>query len=130
MGTKSPYSQYAPSTERRRPTRVADLIKVEVSGLLLRKLNDPRLTSRSRTITQVEVTADLRNATIFYSMLGDKSAAKEVEAGLSSAKGFMRSHLARVLDMKYVPDLRFKRDLTMVWQDEMEKLLSGLDDTK
>jgi len=102
----------------RRPARVADSIKQEVALLLLRKIKDPRL--YNVTITQVKVTPDLRRAWVYFSCLDEN--VEEVAAGLGSAKGFMRSHLAREMGMRYVPDLEFKHDLTSRRMAEMDKL--------
>lgn len=102
----------------RRPARVADSIKQEVALLLLRKIKDPRL--YNVTITQVKVTPDLRRAWIYFSCPDDN--VEEVAVGLGSAKGFMRSHLAREMGMRYVPDLEFKHDLTGRRMAEMDKL--------
>jgi ribosome-binding factor A len=102
----------------RRPARVADNIKNEIATLLLRKIQDPRV--YDVTITQVKITPDLRRAWIYFSCL-DRNI-EEVTAGLTSAKGFIRSHLARVLGMRYVPDLEFKHDLTINRMAEMDKI--------
>lgn len=108
----------------KRPKRVADLIKNEIAQLLLRKVKDPRLTSVS--IVSVEVTVDLRRAVIFYSVMGDDEQARDAAAGVASAKGFIRSHLAHELEMRITPELVFKRDLSMRHQQEMEQLLKEL----
>ena len=102
----------------RRPARVADNIKNEIATLLLRKIQDPRV--YNVTITQVKITPDLRRAWIYFSCL-DRNV-EEVTAGLTSAKGFIRSHLARVLGMRFVPDLEFKHDLTINRMAEMDKI--------
>lgn len=108
---------------RRRPVRVADTIKAEIAMLLLRKIKDPRLNHVA--ITGVEVSDDLRHAKVMYSILGDEPPAN-VAKGLESAKGFMRSVLAKVLEMKYVPALHFKQDLAGQRQEEMERLLKEI----
>lgn len=102
----------------RRPARVADNIKNEIATLLLRKIQDPRV--YNVTITQVKITPDLRRAWIYFSCLD--SNVEEVTAGLTSAKGFIRSHLARVLGMRHMPDLEFKHDLTINRMAEMDKI--------
>jgi ribosome-binding factor A len=106
----------------RRPARVADNIKSEVATLLLRKIKDPRV--YGATITQVKVTPDLRRAWIYFSTLSDNI--EDVAAGLNSASGFIRSHLARELGMRYVPDLEFKYDQTIVKMAEMDKLFQEI----
>jgi ribosome-binding factor A len=108
----------------KRPKRVADMIKNEIALLLLRKGKDPRLTNVS--IISAEVTPDLRRAVVFYSVMGEDQQIKKAAAGLASAKGFIRSHLARELGMRVTPELVFKLDLSMARQQEMEKLLKEL----
>ena len=107
-----PFSREAAGNKR--PKRVADMIKNEIGLLLLSKVQDPRLTQV--VIVAVEVTRDLRKAIVYYSVLGDEQHIKNVAEGLARAKGFIRSHLARVLGMRATPDLVFKLDRSMVHQ--------------
>ncbi|MBU0481487.1 MAG: 30S ribosome-binding factor RbfA [Proteobacteria bacterium] len=102
----------------RRPARVADSIKNEIAMLLLRKVKDPRL--YNVTITAVEITSDLRLARVKFSCFGQDP--EKVGDGLASARGFMRSHLARELGLRYVPDLEFVYDVSLERQAEMDKL--------
>ena len=76
------------------------------------------------TLTNVKVTPDLRRAWIYFSALGDNI--EEVAAGLNSARGFIRSHLARQLGMRYVPDLEFRYDQTIEQMAEMDKLFKEI----
>lgn len=110
---------------RRRPARVADLIRSEVAQLLLGKIKDPRV--HNVTITSVTVTNDLRLARIFYSVFGGNDTG-DVEKGLASAKGFIRSHLARALNMRYAPDIIFKPDSTALQQENIERLLREIEE--
>jgi ribosome-binding factor A len=106
----------------RRPARVADSIKNEIATLLLRKIKDPRV--YNVTITEVKITPDLRRAWIYFSCLDEN--VEEVAAGLTSAKGFIRSHLARAMGLRYVPDLEFKHDLTIDRMVEMDKIFKEI----
>jgi len=108
----------------KRPKRVADMIKNEIAMLLLSKVKDPRLTGVS--IVNVEVTKDLRRAIVYYSILGDDRQVEKAAEGLDRAKGFFRSHLARELGMRVTPELVFKRDLSMEYQEKMERLLKEI----
>lgn len=121
---KSLYPFDREAAGNKRPKRVADMIKNEIALLLLRKVNDPRLTNVS--IVTVEVTRDLRKAIVYYSVLGDEQQIKNVAEGLARAKGFIRSHLARELGMRATPNLVFKLDLSMAHQQEMEMLLKEI----
>ena len=102
----------------RRPARVADNIKNEIAMFLLRKVKDPRI--YNVTITGVKITPDLRRAQVMFSCSSEE--AENVGEGLASAKGFIRSHLARELGMRHVPDLEFVQDLSIERQFEMDKL--------
>ena len=121
---KSLYPFDRETAGNKRPKRVADMIKNEVALLLLRKVKDPRLINVS--IVAVEVTRDLRKAIIYYSVLGDEQQVKNAAEGLTRAKGFIRSHLAREMGMRATPDLVFKLDLSMVYQQDMERLLKEI----
>lgn len=107
---------------KRRPARVADIIKSEVSTLLLHKVNDPRL--QRVTVTAVKVTDDLRLAIVYYSVSAEIS--DDVKAGLNSAKGFIRSRLARGLNMRYVPELNFSLDTDCIKDEKMEQLFKEI----
>ncbi|MBU0730354.1 MAG: 30S ribosome-binding factor RbfA [Proteobacteria bacterium] len=107
---------------KRRPARVADSIRNEVALLVLQKIKDPRI--KNITITKVKVTDDLRNAIIFFSCTEDLM--DSAEKGLLSSKGFIRSHLAKELGMRCVPELSFERDLTLFYQENVERLLKDV----
>lgn len=103
----------------RRPARVADAIREELAMLFLQKVKDQRLAQV--TISRVEVTPDLRTAFIYFSC--PEEDLKAAEKGLESSRGFMRSHLAKGLDLRYMPELLFRHDLSAVRQAEMDQIL-------
>ena len=105
--------------ENRRPSRVADAIRNELSLLLLREAQDPRV--NTVTITRVEVSPDLRTAVIYFNCRKPEEL-KDAQAGLASASGFMRSSLAKNMSLRYMPKLVFKYDLSTVYQEEMDQL--------
>jgi len=121
---KSLYPFNREAAGNKRPKRVADMIKNEIALLLLSKVKDPRLAQV--TIIDVEVTRDLRKAIVFYSVLGDDNQIRKAAEGLDRAKGFIRSHLARVLGMRATPELVFKHDRSIAHQAEMERLLKEI----
>ena len=88
--------------------------------LLIRRIKDPRV--QNVTVTSVDVTDDLRRARVYFSTIDPASVARAAD-GLASAKGFIRSHLAKELGMRYVPDLEFRHDETAARQEELERLL-------
>ncbi len=125
----APKTGLTSKAESPRARRVADMILVEVSELLRLGVADPRLGLVS--LTKVEMTKDLKIARLFYSVLSDdEQVLKEAEAGLSSARGFVRSHLAKTLGLRYTPEVQFRHDLALVRQAEMERILKeiALDD--
>ena len=96
--------------------------------LMLRKVKDPRL--QRINITSVRVTSDLRTARIYFNCGQDQVA--EVKKGLERARGFIRSHLAKALGLRYVPALLFEYDERLDKQSEMEEIfreISAEDDT-
>ena len=107
---------------KRRPIRVGDLIRNEIAMLLLSKIKDPRLLYV--TITEVVMTDDLRRARIYF--VCDEKLVKKSEKGLVSAKGFIRSHLARVLKMRYVPELLFLYDPAYAERERMDQLFQEI----
>ena len=99
-----------------RLARLQSLIFQELSTVIGRELKDPRVPSI--TVTQVEVTPDAGQATVYFTILGlvedetpeYKSKMKECLTGLNSAAGFLRRHLAKVLTMRTVPTILFRED--------------------
>ncbi|MBI5746524.1 MAG: 30S ribosome-binding factor RbfA [Nitrospirae bacterium] len=92
----------------KRSERVADLIKMEIADILIKKIKDPRV--GFATVTGVDVTDDLRYAKAYISVMGDEGARKKTLAGLNSASSFIRSELGRRLVMRRIPELAFKID--------------------
>ncbi len=94
-----------------RTDRVASLIKREVATIIRRTINDSRIGFVS--IVAVEVSPDLRHATIYYSQFGSAEERKKTERGLRSAASFIKGELGKVLNTRTVPDLRFKYDVSV-----------------
>ncbi len=76
---------------------------------IMREVRDPRVSESFLTVTGVEVTPDLKYAKVFYSFLSTKYTEKDVEQGLKSASGLIRSGLKR-MQLRVIPELRFIRD--------------------
>jgi ribosome-binding factor A len=92
-----------------RTVRVNELLREEISELLQREVKDPRLDEGLTTITEVQVSPDLRHATVFVSYMGNADRG-EVLKGLSAAAPFLHRELLRRLTMRHVPDLVFRFD--------------------
>lgn len=106
-----------------RPRKVAEAIKNELTLLLLHKVRDPRL--REVSITRVEMTPDLKLARIYFQVTG-RTGINAVEQGLKRAKGFFRSGLARGLNLKYTPDLIFRRDPEVENEERLNRLFAKI----
>ena len=91
-----------------RVRRIADRIKVIVAEMLERRVKDPRL--GFVTVTDVRVTGDTQQATIFYTVLGEDGDLEATGAALESAKGLIRSEVGKQLGMRHVPTLDFVAD--------------------
>ena len=111
-------------TTYKRADRVADQIRMEVADILMRKIKDPRV--HDVTVTDVELTGDLRIAHIFVTTLETGEAERDVFTGLSKASGFVRSELGRRLSLRYLPDVIFKKDISGPRGDRIMQLLEGL----
>ena len=109
---------------RKRSSKVAEAIRNELSILLVGKVQDPRLLNLS--ISRVEVTDDLSLARIFFTVLGDEKAAKEAAEGLQRARGFMRTHIARTLNLRFTPDLQFRYDDVVGKVAELEEIFQEI----
>ncbi len=105
-----------------RALKVADRIKEVVAGALETRVKDPRL--GFVTLTDVRVTGDLQQASIFYTVLGDANAQEETAAALNSAKGMLRSEVGHALGLRITPSLEFFADGLQESASAMNDLLS------
>jgi len=104
--------------------RIADRIQQELSEMLIREINDPRL--HQIFLTDVKVDKELAYADIFVSAVEGVSRSKDVLAGLESASGFIRRTLASRVDLRSFPRLRFHWDVTPENADRVEVILADL----
>jgi len=93
----------------RRSERTSKLIQREISGLLEREVNDPRLI-KFVSVTQVTLSPDLKHAKVYVSTLGTEINKKDLLAGFNKASGFLRKELAAHLRLKQIPELSFYYD--------------------
>lgn len=91
-----------------RVRKIADRIQVIVAEMLERRIKDPRL--GFVTVTDVRLTGDTQQATIFYTVLGEDAQQASTAAALESAKGLIRSEVGKQLGMRHVPSLTFVAD--------------------
>ncbi len=109
----------------KRATRVADQIRAEVADILMRRTKDPRV--GFVTVTDVELTNDLRLARVYVATLPEDPHGDEVLAGLSHAVGFIRAELGRRLRLRHTPELIFQRDLSGPRGDRILTLLDQVE---
>ncbi|MBI5056206.1 MAG: 30S ribosome-binding factor RbfA [Nitrospirae bacterium] len=107
----------------KRSARVGDLIREEIADMIMNKIKHKNL--GFVTVTGAKVSDDLRNATIYISVLKVEDAEKTVRK-LSSLSALFKSELGRRLKMKYVPSLTFKLDESIQYGMKIDKLLNEI----
>ena len=105
-----------------RAERVARVILQELSRLVHDEVRDPRLSSAVFTFHEARMSRDLRHADVYFSVLDGESLPETLKA-LDRAKGFLRSRLAPVLDIRLVPELRFHVDRSIEEGMRLERLI-------
>lgn len=93
----------------KRLNRISEEVRKVVSELIYNGLKDPRINEMT-TITKAEVTRDLSFANIYVSVLGNNKDKENTLAGLNNAKGFIRSEIAKKVDLRYAPEPKFHLD--------------------
>lgn len=106
----------------KRTDRVSDQIRMEIADILMRKVKDPRV--GFVTVTAVDVTADLKQAWVYVTVLQQGAQEAETLEALSRAEGFIRGELGRRLKLRYVPTLTFAKDMSV---DRVTRVMSLLD---
>jgi ribosome-binding factor A len=105
-----------------RSERVGELLTEVIAEVLREDIRDPRVTAV--TITAAKVTRDLRQARIYFTILGGTAENKDsVLAGLKSALGFIRSRIGKQLKLRFVPAIEFFYDGSVDEAERIEKLL-------
>jgi ribosome-binding factor A len=97
----------------RRISRVAELIKREVSQMLLHDIKDERVGSGMISVTDVDVSGDLQHAKIFVSIYGTEEAKVATMEGLQSATGYVRSQLGKRVNLRRTPEVIFVEDASL-----------------
>lgn len=108
----------------RRTDRVSDLVRIELSELILREIKDPRI--KLVSLTGVDVTSDLRRATVRVSALGDEAQREEAVEALRHARGFLRTELSHRLRTRTTPELIFELDRGAEHSQKISDLLESL----
>ena len=108
-------------TSEARQRKMADRIKVIVAETLEKRIKDPRL--GFITVTDVRVSPDIREASVFYTVYGDDEARASTAAALESAKGVLRSEVGKQTGVKFTPSLEFVPDAIPETAAHLEELL-------
>ena len=106
----------------KRVNRVAEQMKKELGEIILQKLKDPRI--GFITVTDVEVTGDLQNATIFISVLGSDAEKDATLKGLNKAKGFIRTEIGKRMRLRVTPEIEFEFDESIAYGNRIQTLLT------
>jgi ribosome-binding factor A len=110
----------------RRVSRVAELIKREVSQMLLNDIKDDRVGSGMVSVTDVDVSGDLQHAKIYVSIYGTEEAKAETMAGLKSATGYVRSELGSRVRLRRTPEVLFVEDRSIERGTKVLSLLNQI----
>ncbi len=114
----------------RRMERVAELIKREVSQLLVHGIKDDRVGMGMVSITDVDVSGDLQHARIYVSIYGTEEARSETMAGLKSAAGYVRSELGQRIRLRRTPEVVFVEDRSFERGTKVISLLNRLSEER
>ncbi|NOX32911.1 MAG: 30S ribosome-binding factor RbfA [Deltaproteobacteria bacterium] len=106
-----------------RAERISGKIQRAITGLLSRKMQDPRI--EMATVSSVKMTSDLRVAYVYITVFGDKKRIKDVLDGFKNSKGFIKKRIAPELGLKYMPDLKFLYDDSFDKAAKMDELIKS-----
>ena len=111
----------------RRSERLQDQIRSDLSEMLQREVVDPRLSTGALiSITDVELTEDLRYARVYVSILGGDEQVREAFAGIRHAAGYLRRGLAQRMTLRFVPELNFELDASVARGARVLELLKQI----
>ena len=114
----------------RRVSRVAELIKREVSQMLLNGIKDDRVATGIVSVTDVDVSGDLQHAKIYVSIYGTDEAKAETMAGLKSATGYVRSELGTRVRLRRTPEVVFIEDSSIERGSKVLSILYQLENKR
>lgn len=108
-----------------RVQKVQELIKQEISKMILQELKDPRI--GFVTVTRVEASGDLRHAKVFLSLLGSDEQKASTWIALKHALGHIRSEIAKRIRMRFAPELTLHLDETLDYSAKIQEILLKLE---
>ena len=106
-------------------TRINTEVQRELSNILRGGIKDPRVAPMT-SVVAVEVAPDLKTCKAYISVLGDKNAQEDTIKGLQSAEGYIRRELARTINMRNTPEIRFIMDQSIEYGVNMTKKINDL----
>ena len=106
-------------------TRINSEVLKELSRIISREIKDPRI-SPMTTVVAVEVAPDLKTCKAYISVLGDEESQKDTIAGLRSAEGYIRRTLAKNMNLRNTPEIRFILDQSIEYGVNMSKLIDDV----
>ncbi|MCD6560656.1 MAG: ribosome-binding factor A [Desulfobacteraceae bacterium 4484_190.1] len=112
----------------KRAVRVGDKVGKEVAVILLERVRDPRI--RDVTITGSRLSDDLKQARIYFSVLGGELDVERAQAGLKSARSFIKKEIGRRMSLRYVPEIKFVYDSSLERGNHFERLFARLESNK
>ena len=104
-------------------TRINAEVQRELSEIIRTEVKDPRLAAAMVSVVSVEVTPDLKYCKAYISVLGDEKAQADTLKGLQSAEGYIRRELARTINMRNTPEIRFIVDQSIEYGVNISKII-------
>ncbi len=105
--------------------RINEEVRRELQDIVMHRLKDPRIHPMT-SVTHAEVAPDLKTCKVYISVLGDDEALKNTIRGLVSAEGFLRRELARTVNLRNTPELRFIKDESIAYGVSMSKKIDDI----
>ena len=103
-------------------TRINGEVLKELSNIIRSEIKDPRINPMT-SVVAVEVAPDLKTCKAYISVLGDEKSQKDTITGLKSAEGYIRRQLARTVNLRNTPEIRFILDQSIEYGINMSKLI-------
>ena len=106
-------------------TRINGEVQKELSKIIQNEIKDPRIAPMT-SVVAVEVAPDLKTCRAYISVLGDEKSAADTLAGLKSAEGYIRRQLARSVNLRNTPEIRFILDQSIAYGVSMSRLIDDV----
>ncbi len=114
----------------RRIERINHLLRQEIADLLTREINDEALSTPMISIIDVETSADLRVAKVYFSVFGDEEVIQAAQTHLTRASGFLHRNLKDRLDLRHIPHLEFILDRSLARGDRIMRLMRTIEEER